>query len=483
MGVSSGPMRNAALRALLGVSIAVASLAAMSPLPARAAVIPLNGELGAAPVWAAGRALALVRAGGGYSLESIDPAAGGEIRERTTLSRRFDIAHLGVSGALQVLQGANWECAGGCKYQGPYLTDEELSVLSPGGGAECLFAASGIKGCEASNACLNIDEALVSEGRLVYESCAREGEDFTVVGEGSTRVSVPQIAHPEALAGPWLVGLAPGWRGYGPKFEVTHEPLRLIERNLLTGAEPLQIDLGPRGPHVGQCGGCHYPALATVQEDGTIVYLPDSEGHGELWTASPGTPTPRPLGQTETDIKVPELSFPGPSLILKDGRLAERQTEGRITLAGLDGSQSGTIKVGSLNGFDFDGSRVLAASTPCGRSFLVTWAPGEAQPAVPAGTCPTARVSRVQFTHRSIRVTLTCTPSSQLGCPLSYVTISPLSAESSFVTLLPGAGHTLSIPLNPRRRRWLARHRHRTLTVTSVSLITTPQHSLRVRIP
>src|SRR5258708_930686 len=121
-------------------------------------------------------------------------------------------------------------------------------------------------------------------------------------------------------------------RGALPKW------LRLVERNLLTGAEPLRILLAP-WTHVRISPRETLPAYAAVQEDGTAVYAIAAGSRTALWTASPAQPLPRLV--TTSSAGFGWLADLPLALALRDGRVAfpdaEAQEYGprRIVIATL----------------------------------------------------------------------------------------------------------------------------------------------------
>jgi hypothetical protein len=140
-----------------------------------------------------------------------------------------------------------------------------------------------------------------------------------------------------------------------------------------------------------------------------------------------------------------------------------------IVLEDLSGQPLGEMLGRSLIGFDFDGTRIVAASRPCVESFLETWAPGEAAPGIPAGRCPSAAIAHLSMTHRSVHVVLACPRSPALGCPHMSATAEggDFQVRSRFLSLLPGERHTFVLTVGPRGRRWLAHHRGTRVTVAA----------------
>jgi hypothetical protein len=466
-----------------GTLLAALALALALATPAAASVLRLHGTTATAPVWSGSEAVVLLESGSGYALRTLDPADG-TASSTVRIRHSYDRSQLAASGSLIAVGGVDEECA--CKYLAYWVTADDVLATHPGGVPVCSASR-----CGDGSACLRPPAApLVSGTTLVYESCRATGEPFSAIEDGSGGVpsELDQIAFPQSLAGEWLIGLAPGALDPPP---AVRQP-QLIERNLTTGAEPLRISL----PQVTQApqlwGGGEYPALAGVEEDGAVAYLLDSNGHNQLWTASPAAPTPRLLGRSAVGTEPREAPLGGPSLKVSAGRVASLAASDTVTVVTLAGTSLGSVRVRSLDGFDFDGAHVLLTATPCSESFLETWAPGEATPVLPGGRCPTPRIGRVSFVPRSIRVRLACPVQPPLGCTETNVTAlagaegSVFSLESPPREMLPGAGRTVAIALGRREARWLARHRGAAVTITVGAELGEPgtyRRRVRVRVP
>jgi hypothetical protein len=462
-----------------------------------ASVVRLHGTIAAAPVWSGSRALVLMSTRLGYSLRTIDPAGTGATL--AGVPGVYGAVELAASPSVVAIERADVGCAGegrGCKYMDLEVEAKDI-VASPLGASLACAASLAPRSCAREDACQEMTAVLVAAGRLAYQACPGGSEEgSTVVLDESvaptTVQPLPQIALPQGMAGSWLVGLAPGWR---PSFQGLRElpanPI-LVERNLLTGAEPLRISLPPerRAPTLRERGG--YPDLAAVQEDGEVAYVAQTEGHPTLWRASPANPTPQRVGSVPVNLERRADSLPGRQFALAAGRVAFRLGSA-VVVETLGGSPLGSVRDGPLEGFDFDGSHVLAAVTPCTESFLETWAPGEAAPIRPTGRCPAPTISRrVSFGRRGIRVTVACPARPPLGCPGTRVDVTFASngsggavsdAESETVALLPGNHHTFSILVDRSSRRWLARHRGERVTITLLSGEGEPRRIIHVRAP
>jgi hypothetical protein len=457
---------------------------------ASAATVRLHATIAAAPVWLGSQALSLIESEHGSSLRTVQPTSAA-VSASVEVGARYDQPRIAASQSLIALQGVDTECAEGCKSENPSITADDLLAAAPGA-TRCIAAFLTRRGCGAgAKVCPEVIQApLVSATTLVYESCATEfgaptEEPFSAIstGPGAPIRRLAAIAYPEALAGEWLVGLAPGWQGYGVKGERPHGPPVLVEHNLATGAEPLRLALSLTSvPRL--FGEGEYPAIASVQEDGRVVYVTGTADKRELWTASPDQPTPRALGRAASGASVSELSRRGPSLIVRDGRIAEYDGHAGVVVKDLDGVSLGSVHLRRLDGFDFDGAQVLLANTPCSESFLTTWAVGEPAPPAPSGRCRLPNIANVRFDRSRIRVALACPSGSELGCPAASVQLGRDGPPSSFVELLPGARRTVSISLGLFARRVLVRRRHRRVTLYVNSIFQqAPQRAVRVRVP
>lgn len=468
----------AAVAALLPCACGLAT-----PAPASASVVRLHGTAATAPVWSGSQALVLLQSGSGYALRTLDPADGATL-DTLRVPRRYDSVQLAASGSLVAVGGVDEECF--CKYLDYRVTAVDVLAAAPG-----VIPVCSPSRCVGGEACIRPPAApLVSGSTLVYESCRATGQSLSAIerGAGGPPGELGQIAFPQSLAGEWLVGLAPG--ALDPPLGAP--PPELIERNLATGAEPLRIALPPVSQPPQFFGGGEYPAIAGVEEDGTVAYLLDASGQNQLWTASPGTPTPRLLGRSAIGTEPREAPPGGPRLAVRDGRVASYQGSGTVTVQTLAGTPLGSVRARALDGFDFDGARVLLAATPCSESFLETWAPGEAAPLLPGGRCPAPRIGRVRFAPHSIRVKLYCPAQPPLGCLETNVSVlagqegQAFELESSPRAMLPAAGRTVAIGLGRGEKRWLEGHRGAAVTVTVGAEIGEPgtyRRRVRVRVP
>src|SRR5262249_22608647 len=132
------------------------------------------------------------------------------------------------------------------KYEHYALEEDEIWGVAAGGQPSCL-ASIAPGGCHPLGHCSGTAPMLVSAAVMAFRECGPSGtETTTLVRPGdpsSVAASVPQGAVPLSLAWPWLVGLAPGWADY-ESFPHETRPV-LVERNVLTGAEPVRVVLEP----------------------------------------------------------------------------------------------------------------------------------------------------------------------------------------------------------------------------------------------
>jgi len=175
-------------------------------------------------------------------------------------------------------------------------------------------------------------------------------------------------------------------------------------------------------------------------------------------------------------------------IVLRDGRVAfpdaEAQEYGprRIVIATLSGVRLGALRVIAQDGFDYDGTHVLAPSTPCGKTYLLAWAPGEAPPRVPAVGCMAARLAHLRFASGQLRFELQCPEANVgfVGCATSEISVTggPISLTAEGEQLFPEDSERLALRLPRSVQRWLRRHPRATLTLRW------GQHShRRVRVP
>lgn len=472
--------------ALSAALIACLGGLASAPVSARASLVRVNGSIVGAPAWSGSSALATVTARRRTAVELIDPADG-ESKKLAPLTPEYRSRVMAL-GAGFALERTKEGCAPyGCsKYESPGIEARDLLYEPPGGTLRCLAELSG-NGCGSPNTC-RYESAVALGPLLAYPSCSPpEQEIGSVVFDATTNQTqvVPQITLPLSASGPWLVGLAAGWKP-PPAGNPGGQPSpMLVERNLVTGAEPLRIPLAP-WTHVMISQRETLPAYAAVQEDGTIVYAIAAGSHTALWTASPAQPLPRLVTTSSTELGwLADLPLP---LVLRDGRVAFPDVEARvygprrIAIATLGGVRLGALRVVAQDGFDYDGRQVLASSNPCGTSYLLAWAPGEPPPRVPAAGCRAARLTHLRFASGQLRFELRCPGANVgfVGCATSEISLTggPISLTAEGEQLFPDDSERLALRLSGSAQRWLRRHPRATLTLRW------GQHShRRVRVP
>jgi len=452
--------------------------------PARASVVRLHGTIVGPPAWAGSSALVPVNAGKDTAVELVDPESG-RSQKVAALTREYGNPRAMALGAGFAFEGTHWGCGSRecSKYEPGGLDARDLLFEPPGGALRCRAQLYG-NGCASPNTCV-VGSAVVSGPLLAYPSCSNgEEETGSVVFDSATSQLqvVPQIALPLSLSGRWLVGLAPGWNPPFNEKPGAKAPPVLVERDLMSGGETLRIPLPPWTHEVSTPDG-ELPALAAVQDDGTIAYAVAAGGRTALWSASPSQPVPRQVTTIHASMGWLQL-LPLP-LVLREGRIAFPDAEGQlygpreIAVATLAGVRLGSLRVLAQDGFDYDGTHVLASSTPCDKSFLLTWAPGEAHPRVPGDGCTPARLAHVRFAAGRIVFELRC-PEAEVGCETGEISISggPISLTAEGEQLFPEEGEHLALRLPDSGRRWLRRHPRANLTVSW------GQHShRRVRVP
>jgi hypothetical protein len=391
-----------------------------------------------------------------------------------TLPSAYGAFQLAASPNLLAVQDEGFACPGGtCKYSLYELALNQLLVASVGAPLACLSGGAGAQGCQLHDLCPpGIEspeaplqpEAFVSGSTIAYRSCPSPGtpgqtELIEAPGGATSERTVTSVARPLALAGNWLVG-------YGSAPNAV-----LVELNLATQAEPVKVNLPPET--VGKLES------AAVQSDGALVYtLSGNPGPSSLWTASPAAPTP---------VRVPGPPLRAGSITLATGRSmslasghAARLGEGKLIIEDLGGNTLSSLSDSSLDGFGFDGTRVVATTTPCAQTFLESWVITETPPVRPQGSCPAPRIRRpVHFARRSIRVETVCPASTPLGCPLSRIEVRAARMRgptgtfwvfefpSHYADMLPGERHTFTVRFGKRFARWLARHRQQRITIES----------------
>ncbi|HTU78648.1 MAG TPA: hypothetical protein VMF09_07810 [Solirubrobacteraceae bacterium] len=473
-----------------GIVTIVLALTVICTAPAVAAgssLVRLHAEAEGAPAWSGTNVLVLVRAGQGFQVRAVDPASGAESAV-ASIPRRLGASQLAASPALIGIEQADPRCdEPGCKYENWQLEGEELLAGPPGATLQCLVGF-GSGSCAGLASCYGAADLLVSASRIAYRECGDSSAGQTVVVDYSTapptRSIVPQLALPEAISGPWLVGLSPAW-------QEQHQPSgtagpatapALIERNLETGAEPLHIELPETGGDEF-AAETNYPALASVQEDGRIAYVsPKETAYGpepeSLYTASPAEPRPRAILSARVSSRyrqfIPDqrLFLAGDLLGLEE-RLPNRHDRPdplqRLELANLEGQRLGGFGLGenTVVPFDFNGSELVAVKTPCAESFMITWGPGQPQPPVPpSGVCPTPRLARITLGRHGLTATITCPASPPLGCVEPTIRIKlhvrgkAVSSRGETNDMFPGRKATLTAPLGAGSLRWLRQHRN-----------------------
>jgi hypothetical protein len=460
---------------LCTVLLACAGLVAAGS-SARASVVRVRGAILGSPAWAGSSALVAVNAGKDIAVELINPESG-EAQKVAELTGDYRGPRALPLGGGYAFEGTH--SGGGSKYEPELFEARDLLFQPLGGALRCLAQLYG-SGCGSPNTCV-LGSAVVSGPLLAYPSCTGlNHETGSVLFDSATSQfqTAPQIALPLGLSGHWLVGLAPGWNPVSNgKPGVKTVPV-LVERDLLSGAEPLRIPLAPLTHEVSGQG--ELPAAAAVQEDGTIAYAVAAGGRTVLWTASPSQPTPRQVITVHAGLGW--LPFP---LVLREGRIAYPDAEAReygpreITIATLAGVRLGSLRGLAQDGFDYNGTSVIASSAPCDKSFLLTWAPGEPQPAGPGNGCARARLRHVRFEAGRIVFALRC-PEGEVGCETGQISVTggPISVTAEGEQVFPGESEHLALQIPDPGRKWLQRHPRATLTVRW------GQHSRqRVRVP
>jgi hypothetical protein len=416
---------------------------------ALASVARLRGTVAGPPAWAGSQALVAVDVGKSTVAELIEPQTG-ESRQLSAPTER-----LREERALSVGMGVVFERIakdyGGTKYEAANIGEHELLFEQPASPLRCL-ARLFRSGCALPNLCV-FGSTVVSGTLLAYPSCEsgaiKETGTVSFNLASSQMQLVPQIALPLSLAGPWLVGLAPGWDPNQTADEKA-APV-LVERNLLTGSEPVRLPLAPWS-HDASDQGEALRTVAAVEESGTIVYALAAGQDTALWTASPSQPIPRRILTIHASLGwLKELRLP---LVLREGRIAFPDAEGHeygpreIAVATLAGVRLGSLRVLAQDGFDYNGTHVLASIDPCGKSFLLSWAPGESHPIVPGGGCGTARLARLRLTSGRLVFDLRC-PEASAGCETGQIIVrgGPISITEEGEQLMPDEGEHLALPL------------------------------------
>jgi hypothetical protein len=458
---------------------------------AQGALIRLHGTADSGPVWNGAGVLVAIEAGKGAKLREF--SSDGSSVFLAALPR-YSTINVALSGQLLAVQGVNTGCDPKCADY--YFGGDDIAVGSPGAPLRCLASMSASYlfppgPCNALKACPDVaNDLLVSGETLAWGSC-REPERtgyYTAVARpltGTPPETVTSIADPEALAGNWLVGLAPDWRPWEAPGEKAMPVL--VERDLLTGQEPVHVVLPAETRWPSLFAEGEYPAVASVQPDGTVAYVLDAEGGGLLYTVSPTEPAPRVVGPWGAATSA-AIAREAPSLLLRDGIVAGRLGGGMISLERLDGTAVTSVRSRGEEGFDFDGSHLAIVETPCTESFVQTWSVGEPPPRPPAGQCPAARLGHVSFDRGNVLVRLSCPALPDLGCRTTTVWFelpkeveSPAGEHSAQnITMLPGTSRTVTIHLPPG---WLRRHRHRRVRVELETDGASARSHVFVRVP
>jgi hypothetical protein len=433
---------------------------------ASASVLRLRGTTVGSPAWSGSQALVAIASGNGTAIELIEPPTGGT-RQIAALPSRYAEARgmaLGSDFALELI-APNY---GGSKYEPPNIGDHELLLGQAAGPWSCL-ARLFSTACALPRLCV-FGRAVASGPLLAYPSCENgqwEEAGDTVVFDSplSQTQVVSQVALPLSLAGPWLVGLAPGW---DPNQMPDHKAAPvLVERNLVTGSEPVRIPLAPWSHPASEAREA-LRTVAVVEEDGTMVYALATGQNTALWTASPSQPTPRQFLTIHASVGwLKEIQQP---LALHDARIAFPDAERlygprEIAIATLAGRRLGSLRVLAQDGWDYNGAQLLASSAPCGDSFLLVWAPGEPQPAVPSYGCSTTRIAHLRVTSRRILFELRCPEGP--GCETGKITVTggPISISEDGEQVMPNESQRLELTLSSSQRRWLRRHPRAKLSI------------------
>lgn len=432
--------------------------------PASAAVLPVRGTVVGPPAWAGSQALSTINAGKHKAVQLID-AQTDESLAVAVLTRDYAKTRVLALGGGFVIEAISPNY-GGTKYEPPNIGEHELLFTQPASPLRCLARLFLQHGCALPNLC--VFGSMVASGPLLaYPSCESGREATVLFNPTSSQTElVPQVALPLSVAEPWLIGLAPGWNpNEAPNRKAA--PV-LVERNLLTGSEPVKVPLAPWSHPASEAREA-LRTVAAVQEDGTIVYALAAGQDTSLWTASPSQPVPRRILTIHLSLGwLKEISLP---LVLHEGRVAfpdgERLYGPReVAIATLGGVRLGSLRVLAQEGFDYNGTQLLASSTPCGKSFLLTWAPGERHPVVPGSGCSAARLAHIRFTSGRIRFELRC-PQVGAGCETGQIAVTggPISLTEQGEQIMPGDDESLALELPRSGRRWLQRHPDAKLTI------------------
>jgi hypothetical protein len=156
-----------------------------------------------------------------------------------------------------------------------------------------------------------------------------------------------------------------------------------------------------------------------VQADGTsLVVLRDDGGAVHAAWTSPSSPTLHELGLTGEEVRA---GISGSSV----GFLRFRSRTPTVADAGvmdLDGHVTASVaRPGALDGFDYDGTRLVFKSQPCATATIEAWdlsGPPPVEPA-PGAHCPlpevSTRAARLGHDGR-VAVALSCARDPALGC-------------------------------------------------------------------
>lgn len=491
---------------LILVSITVAMMmAADGEQPAEAAVFRLHGTVATAPAWLGADAVVLLDAGREYRLVSVDISTGTRVSVGT-IPRRYGYVELATAGPLVAMQGFEVGCpAEGerCKYKDYEVEADDVLAGSANANLQCL-AGFRAGACGQRSYCQAFAPVLASGTSVAFHLCDASGQEQTIVANLSkptVRVQpVESIALPLAMAGQWLVGLAPGWDN-----TQTGRTLVLVEQNLMSGANSMRVPL-PQADYAPELDdeGQILP-VAAVQEDGEVMYLTHIqedigphryiEDHFTLWHVSPSEPSPRAVATPPVD---PEGRSPselsGHQMTLADGQLALAEREPApvydpaIAVLQTDGTLLGRFADAALNGFDYNGATVLAAVTPCTESFLETWSPGSPAPSHPTPPCPAPHISHhVRLVRGRLQVAVNCPAEPPVGCAGVTMLFSSrrgreggVEAETGSFDMLPGTIRTVAATLSRAERLWLARHPRALLKIEAKAIGGRPHIAGRV---
>jgi hypothetical protein len=201
------------------VLLGVLSVAAASLTPAAssgAATIRLHAIAIGPAAWKDGSVLVPVAAGSGFALREVDPANGDSGTVATFAHAPGQVEVEASSAFMTVQRLAYAQSEPFCKEDCLGVGEDLLLAGSSAGSLRCVFNVQDTP-CLGTRSCAMLYAAPVSESELAYQPCPNMfGEELgsVVVDESSNppvTTLITQVSLPEAIAGPWLVGLAPGW--------------------------------------------------------------------------------------------------------------------------------------------------------------------------------------------------------------------------------------------------------------------------------